>query len=151
MQRITASLLATLLAGTMMSGVAADAAPTPKGPYLYDLAKQNSVAWKKALGSRAPLWLKQGGGPSSPASSQTIDGKEYWLANTCKTHNCGNNLVYALFAKTGDSVVALSVSIPDRYSGSVPRRTHAKLTWLGKPDAAQKEVLQKKLAETPDW
>jgi len=102
-----------------------------KDPYLFDMLKEPAylAAWKSMLANEhVPSWVanyvKTFDGPSNPSKTVQLGGKDCLLAFVCKTHDCGDNQLFALFAPAGKQAWGLLVT-----GGS-------KEQWLGKPDAS---------------
>lgn len=65
-----------------------------------------------------PAWVRQGSGPSAP-SKVVHQGNVHWaMLNTCKSRDCGNNILYVAFD-------------PATLTTSAVGKINGKLTWIG--------------------
>lgn len=78
-------------------------------PYLFELLTKPAYAksWKKLLTGEKniPPWLAQYAktkdGPSTPGKAIQLDKGNYQIGTVCKTHDCGANQFFVLFAPDG--------------------------------------------------
>ena len=108
-----------------------------EGPYLFDLLKQQQylASWNAMLShERVDPWLsryaKSKDGPASPAQSITLDGETYLLTNVCKTHDCGDNMFFVVFAPHGTQAWGLL------------RTNQSNERWVGNPSVRIRAVLE---------
>ncbi len=91
----------------------------------FRVALNNAFA---RTGVRMPAWLRQGSGPSAPARV-LHQGNTHWvLLNTCKSHDCGKNVVYVAFDPPTRTTAAVG-----KFGGQV--------LWIGKPNDALRLIL----------
>jgi hypothetical protein len=107
------------------------------GAYLFDLLKQRPYleSWNTMLShERVEPWLshyaKSKDGPASPAQSITLDGETYLLTNVCKTHDCGDNMFYVVFAPHGTHAWGLLLT------------NQSNEKWIGNPSPQIRAVLE---------
>ena len=99
----------------------------------FELLKQPTFrsAYYKALGSlKAERWLAELPGPSSEGTAQSIEGKTYMLADSCRPHACNEENLIIAYAKGENKVYVLL-------------KRNAELRVLGGPS----EVLVRSLTE----
>jgi hypothetical protein len=125
---VTMILRRLLLAVLLLGAPAANA--LDKDPYLFDMLKEPAYlsAWKAMLkGEQVPPWVanyaKTFDGPSNPATTVKLNGKDYLLGYVCKAHDCGDNQLFVLFAPAGKQAWGLLMTGSDE-------------KWLGHPDAS---------------
>jgi len=94
------------LAGALLLSFAANAAD---GDYLFDLIKKPAYrsAWAAMVGGKTrPKWAmqfhKHMNAVAGPATSVTVSGQLYELADICKPHDCGDNQFRVLFLPGGE-------------------------------------------------
>jgi hypothetical protein len=102
----------------------ADAAALP-GPAQLAAAPAFAAPYRKALGKLAKEqdWLLALEGPSPETRSVTVDGREYWVLQSCKAHDCAENTT-TLFWNAEKHLVYGKV------------RAAGKSTMIGSPPAA---------------
>jgi len=104
--------------------------PCPAGaepPYLFDLLDRPSYlqTWNSLLagGKDIPQWLAAyaatTNGPSRPSWTVRDGQASYLVAWVCKTHDCGDNQFYVLFAENGKRAwgMLLEADRPERFFG----------------------------------
>jgi inhibitor of lysozyme (Ivy) len=130
-------MLARLLLALCLLGPAPALAAEDLKPFLFDLLEKDSYlkAWNAMLaGATVPPWVKNYAksfdGPANPSKDIAVGGETYTLAWVCKTHDCGDNQVYVLFAPGARQAWGLLLSPGD------------KRTWLGAPDPAIKAAIE---------
>jgi len=104
--------------------------------YLCDLLKIKSyrAAWNAMLAAQKGLdnWVvsysSDCDGPSTPVEAVSIEGRKHQLAWFCKTHDCGGNQIYVIFAPDGSRAWALLITEKQR--------------WLGNPSPAIRKALK---------
>lgn len=117
--------------------------------YLYDLMQRPdfSTAFAALSGAeQLPAWASQGG-VATPAQQVVIDGHTQMLAEACKPHDCPAERILILYDENTHAM-----------SGLFARRKPAALNhadsndpanddfiWLGAPDDASRQLLQRKL------
>jgi hypothetical protein len=108
-----------------------------EGAYLFDLLKQQPYleSWNAMLShERVEPWLsryaKSKDGPASPSKSINLDGEAYLLTNVCKTHDCGDNMFYVVFAPHGTHAWGLLLT------------NQSNEKWVGNPSGRIRDVLK---------
>lgn len=104
--------------------------------YLCDLLKIKSyrAAWNAMLAAEKGVdnWVIGYGsdcdGPSTPVETISIENKKYQLAWFCKTHDCGGNQIYVIFAPEVRRAWAFLITEKQR--------------WLGNPGPAIRKALK---------
>lgn len=91
----------------------------------YRAALIKAFAYSK---TPVPQWLRQGAGPSAPTKIITHGSTHFVLLNTCKMHECSENKAYVLFD-------------PVSKTTGIIAKLDDKLTWIGGPNAAMKQLL----------
>jgi hypothetical protein len=137
--RARSVLAGVVVAGLVVVGLALSAliatggsAFARAGAYLYDLVKTEPYrsAWTKMLAKErdVPSWIKDfsvtGQGVNTPAHMVPVGVRAFTMATLCKPHDCGDNMLYVMFAPDGSAAYAKLVE-----AGKPPR-------FFGKPDAA---------------
>jgi hypothetical protein len=124
-------MLKRLLLALVLLGSVPAYAEDATSPYLPDLLKKPPFlnAWNGMLASESvPAWVKNYAksfnGPATPSKPIAVGGEPYTLAWVCKTHDCGDNQLYVLFAPGARQAWGLMISGGDKRS------------WLGRPDTA---------------
>lgn len=117
--------------------------PPVKGPALDVILQRPAFA--KAFdamdGSASlPAWVKQEG-VSTPSTQVVVDGRKLWLAQTCKTADCQGSQLLLLVGLASHTMQGLFVQVSGGEAASV-----RKLTWLGRPDAAEQDFLKDRIA-----
>lgn len=132
---------------------AASSAPMPSlansGPlYLFDLQRRPdfSLAFAAMTGaSQLPEWTTQGG-TATPVQQVNVEGEDLWLASACKPHDCADERILVLYDEHSHAMTGVfakrRASTPD---GDGSDASHDELTWLGAPDDATKQFLQRRL------
>ena len=82
----------------------------------------------KNSGVTMPTWLRKGGGGAAPAKVITRGATNFVLLDTCKPHDCGENMIYVLFDPATKNTVAVA-------------KLDKKVTWVGRPDNTVKQIL----------
>jgi hypothetical protein len=108
-----------------------------EGAYLFDLLKQQPylASWNAMLShEHVEPWLsryaKSKDGPVSPAKPIRLDGETYLLTTVCKTHDCGDNMFYVLFAPRGTQAWGLLMT------------NQSNEKWIGNPSSPIRAVLE---------
>ncbi len=78
-----------------------------------------------------PAWVRHGAGPSAPSRVVSHNGGNWVLLNTCKMHDCGDNNLVILFHPPTRDIYGMA-------------QLNKKTVWLGKPNPAQKALLDSK-------
>lgn len=135
---------------------AASAAPPPlpslassNGPlYLSDLQRRPdfSLAFAAMAGaSQLPGWTAQGG-TATPVQRVNVEGEDVWLASACKPHDCPDERILVLYDEHSHAMTGVFArrkpNAPDVDSNDA---ANDELTWLGAPDDATKQFLQRRL------
>lgn len=130
-----ASLLVAFLIGTAIAMTSSTAFAQA---YLYELLTNPdySKSWHALfLGEKnVDDWLTQYAntkdGPATPGKTIKLHDTIYQMNSVCKTHNCGDNIFYVLYAPNGSKAWGLLLK-----DGKYER-------FFGKPDEEQKNVLR---------
>lgn len=113
------------------------AAAEPEGPYLYNLLEDQPAkkAWARMTASRkgAPVWIRKGEGPTSPAEETLINGKRYWQGSVCEQHNCPNTFFFLL----GETK---AYGLHANFANGKPAKVRP--VYYGAPPAAEKAALR---------
>jgi len=131
---LTATLLSFVIATAMAiasSGVFAE-------PYLFDLLAKPTYykSWNKLLAGEkdVDLWLakyaKSKDGPATPGKETKLGEVSYLISTVCKTHDCGDNQFFVLFAPNGTQAWGLLL---------INRKTER---FFGNPDDEKKKALR---------
>lgn len=94
-----------------------------------DLAKNadTKAAFQKMIGKqKLPEWVTQRG-TSSQTRYVEIDGKKYWVLNSCKPHNCGAQSIAVLYSPEAKTLSGV-------FSTTDNRETNQQLLWLNITD-----------------
>jgi hypothetical protein len=127
---------AFLIAGTLA------ATPAFSEPYLVDvLAKPTyGKSWNALFfgEKNVETWLTEYSrtldGPATPGKIITLDETHYQINDVCKTHSCGSNTFYVLFAPNGAAAWGLLLT--------EDRDGRKKERFFGNPDAQKKQALR---------
>ncbi len=76
-----------------------------------------------------PAWVRHGAGPSAPCRVLPQEGVNWVLLNTCKIRDCGDNHLVILFNPPTREIYGMA-------------QLNKKTVWLGKPNPAQKALLE---------
>lgn len=106
--------------------------------YLYDILRkpQYRQAWLAFFSGEQNVddWLSQYAntfdGSASPVTTIELGGSHYQISNVCKTHDCGDNKFYVLFAQDGSKAWGLLLK-----NGKIER-------FFGSPDDDLKNALR---------
>jgi Inhibitor of vertebrate lysozyme (Ivy) len=137
MIRLARSALAGLAFCGLVAGGFATSASARSGAYLLDLIKTEPYrdAWTKMLATErdVPSWIKDflatGDGVNTPSQMVPVGLKAFTYATLCEPHDCGDNMLYVMFAPDGSKAYGRLVQ-----AGKTPRL-------FGKPDAQIQSVL----------
>ena len=129
-----------LLVALLLSGgtFAVSLGQGPADSRLYDFLKRPAYreSWnalfrgEKNVDSWLARYAETKDGPTSPEASVQLDGIRYEVANVCKTHDCGGNRFYVLFAPKGAK--AWGFLLKDGRDGR----------FFGRPDDEKKNALR---------
>ena len=138
--RFTAgALLVLAMAAGLSAPVLAQQSPAESETYLSELLSEprHARAWRNLLKGERDLdaWLvnyaRTRNGPTAPEDDVLIEGRRYRGHMVCKTHDCGANRFFVLFAPDASQAWGLLLR-----SGQAQR-------FLGQPDAAMQDALSK--------
>jgi hypothetical protein len=126
------------VAASLMVALASASAQSPPFTYLFDLLKQPAFhrSFDELFEGQPNVddWIrvfqKTKDGVASPIEQRQIGQTAYILAEVCKPHDCGNNMLRVLFTKDGTQATAVLIT---------PRRQR----WFATPNAAEKAQLLK--------
>lgn len=129
-----------LLVTVLLSGgtFAVSLGQGPADSRLYDFLEKPSYqeSWnalfrgEKNVDSWLARYAKTKDGPTSPEAPVQLDAIRYEVANVCKTHDCGDNRFYVLFAPKGAKAWGFLLK-----NGKAER-------FFGKPDDEKKNALR---------
>ena len=94
-----------------------------------DLAKNTDTkaAFQKMIGKqKLPEWVMQNG-TSSPTKYVEINGKKYWVLNSCKPHDCGSQSIAVLYSPGSKTLSGV-------FSTNNEREISQQLLWLNITD-----------------
>lgn len=116
--------------------------------YLSDLQRRPdfSLAFAAMAGaSQLPEWTAQGG-TATPVQQVSVEGEDVWLASACKPHDCPDERILVLYDEHTHAMTGVFArrrpGTPDADSNDA---ANDELTWLGAPDDATKQFLQRRL------
>jgi hypothetical protein len=132
------SLTATLLSFVIVTAMAIASSRAIAEPYLFDLLANPTYykSWNKLLAGEkdVDLWLakyaKTKDGPASPGKETKLGQVSYLISTVCKTHDCGENQFFVLFAPNGTHAWGLLL---------INRQTER---FFGDPDDEKKRALR---------
>lgn len=81
-------------------------------------------------------WVKTPG-TETPVTTAELNDTQYAVLSSCKPHDCAGEQMVSLM--TPDSAHAVGALLVNQGDGAVP--TSSTLTWLGKPDARQRQFM----------
>lgn len=142
----TAAPVDTASSAPPVASIPAASRPAAAPPtYLFDLMAQPPFAAAlRALPQSAalPKWVWQGG-TATPARTLQVDGTPMLLASACKPHACPLERIALLYDATHHAMSGLYATRPEAIAALADPDDDSRdaLTWLGSPDAAQREVL----------
>ena len=128
----------------------ATSASSPSGlTYLYDLMQRPdfSTAFAALSGAdQLPAWASQGG-VATPAQQVVVDGHAHMLAEACKPHDCPAERILILYDESNHAMSGLFARRKPSASNNADSNDPANddLIWLGAPDDAARQLLQRKL------
>jgi hypothetical protein len=107
-------------------------------PYLFDLLTKSTYrkSWDELFRGEKNVdrWLAQyaktNDGPATPAKLLESGGVSYQLTSVCKTHDCGDNIFFVIFASNGAKAwgLLLKYQKDERF--------------FGNPDESMKQLLR---------
>lgn len=117
--------------------------------YLYDLMQRPdfSTAFAALYGSdQLPAWASQGG-VATPAQQVSVGGRTQLLASACKPHDCPSERILILYDENTHAMSGLFARRKANALNDADSNDPANddLLWLGSPDEASKQLLQRKL------
>ena len=126
------------VAASLMVVLASASAQSPPFIYLFDLFKQPTFhrSFDQLFDGQPNVddWIrvfqKTNNGVASPIEPRQIGQSAYILAEVCKPHDCGNNMLRVLFTKDGTQATAVLIT---------PRGQR----WFAAPNAAERQQLLK--------
>lgn len=133
------ALLVLVMASGLGAPAMAQQSPAESEAYLSELLNEprHARAWRAMLKGERDLdaWLSNYAqtrrGPTAPEDDVVIEGRHYRGHMVCKTHDCGANLFYVIFAPDTSQAWGLLL------------RSGRELRFLGRPDAAMQDALRK--------
>jgi hypothetical protein len=132
------ALVLLALFASITSAMATSASVDASEPYLFDLLSKPSYqkSWNELFKGEKNVdgWLakyaKTKDGPATPRRFVQSDGITYEVSTVCKTHDCGNNIFFVLFAPNGSKAWGLLLK----------NRTDER--FFGNPDENNKQLLR---------
>jgi Inhibitor of vertebrate lysozyme (Ivy) len=126
------------VATSLMVALASASAQSPPFTYLFDLLKQPTFhrSFDELFEGQPNVddWIrvfqKTKDGVASPIEQRQIGQTAYILAEVCKPHDCGNNMLRVLFTKDGTQATAVLITLRGQ-------------RWFATPNAAEKAQLLK--------
>ncbi len=135
--KLKALVLLTLFAG-ITSAMATSVSAGGSEPYLFDLLRKPSYlkSWnelfkgEKDVDSWLARYAETNDGPATPRRLVQSGGITYEVTDVCKTHDCGNNIFFVVFAPNGSKAWGLLLK----------NKTDER--FFGKPDETKKQLLR---------
>lgn len=135
------------------------AAAAPAAPEtLIDLSNKHGykTAWASMFKGEwsIPNWIQRVEANSAPVIETTgVDGQTYVLGSMCKSSDCANDRLIAIFSKDHKQAWSIEITVPAGLGKDGERhpKKYASLHFYGNPDVNMKKVLMGFLEKDPTW
>ncbi len=133
-------------------------AEAPPTETLVDLATKHgySAAWANMFKGEWSIaaWIQNLEANSAPViETQGVDGHSYILGSMCKSNDCANDRLIAIFNADHKRAWGVQITIPAGVGKDGERhpKKYANLKYYGNPDVNMKKVIAGFLEKDPTW